>query len=53
MERQAALRAAQTSSSQDPIQREGVTEELIRKIQQVREEEDLSLGRITGALILK
>lgn len=36
MERQAALRAAQTSSSQDPIQRDGVTEEMIRNLQQVR-----------------
>lgn len=34
MERQAALRAAQTSSSQDPIQRDGVTEEMIRNLQQ-------------------
>ncbi|CAK6974943.1 centrosomal protein of 164 kDa-like isoform X2 [Scomber scombrus] len=34
MERQVALRAAQTSSSQDPIRREGVTEEMIRNFQQ-------------------
>lgn len=36
MERQAALRTAQTSSSQDPNQEEGVTEEMIRNLQQVR-----------------
>lgn len=35
MERQAALRAAQTSSSQDPNQEGGVTEEMIRSLQQV------------------
>ncbi|KAF3847896.1 hypothetical protein F7725_020924 [Dissostichus mawsoni] len=35
MERQAALRAAQNSSSQDPNQGGGVTEEIIRNIQQV------------------
>ncbi|KAK1899830.1 Centrosomal protein of 164 kDa [Dissostichus eleginoides] len=34
MERQAALRAAQNSSSQDPNQGGGVTEEMIRNIQQ-------------------
>ncbi|KAK9520553.1 hypothetical protein VZT92_020431 [Zoarces viviparus] len=34
MERQAALRAAQTSSSQDPDQDGGVTEEVIRTLQQ-------------------
>ncbi|XP_076590697.1 uncharacterized protein cep164 isoform X5 [Chaetodon auriga] len=34
MERQAALRAAQTSSSQDPNQEGGVTEEMIRNLQQ-------------------
>lgn len=35
MERQAALRAAQTSSSQDPNQEGGVTEEMMRNLQQV------------------
>ncbi|XP_042343329.1 centrosomal protein of 164 kDa-like [Plectropomus leopardus] len=34
MERQAALQAAQTSSSQDPNQEGGVTEEMIRNLQQ-------------------
>ncbi|XP_036938904.1 centrosomal protein of 164 kDa-like isoform X1 [Acanthopagrus latus] len=34
MERQAALRAAQASSSQDPNQDGGVTEEMIRNLQQ-------------------
>ncbi|XP_074497486.1 uncharacterized protein cep164 isoform X4 [Sebastes fasciatus] len=34
MERQAALRAAQSSSSQDPNQGGGVTEEMIRNLQQ-------------------
>ncbi|XP_044057299.1 centrosomal protein of 164 kDa-like isoform X2 [Siniperca chuatsi] len=34
MARQAALRAAQTSSSQDPNQEGGVTEEMIRHLQQ-------------------
>lgn len=35
VERQAALRAAQTSSSQDPNQEGGVTEEMMRNLQQV------------------
>ncbi|KAI3354560.1 hypothetical protein L3Q82_019066, partial [Scortum barcoo] len=35
MERQAALRVAQTSSSQDPDQEGGVTEEMVRNLQQV------------------
>ena len=35
MERQAALRAAQASSSQDPNQDGGLTEEMIRNLQQV------------------
>ncbi|XP_044210486.1 centrosomal protein of 164 kDa-like isoform X1 [Thunnus albacares] len=34
MERQAALRVAQTSSSPDPVQRGGVTEEMVRNLQQ-------------------
>ncbi|XP_049433035.1 centrosomal protein of 164 kDa-like isoform X3 [Epinephelus fuscoguttatus] len=34
MQRQAALQAAQTSSSQDPNQEGGVTEEMIRNLQQ-------------------
>ncbi|XP_041796860.1 centrosomal protein of 164 kDa-like isoform X2 [Chelmon rostratus] len=34
MERQAALRAAQTSSSQDPNQEGGATEDMIRSLQQ-------------------
>lgn len=35
MERQAALRAAQTSSFQDPNQEGGATEDMIRSLQQV------------------
>lgn len=35
MERQAALQAAQAGSSQDPNQDGGVTEEMIRNLQQV------------------
>lgn len=40
MERQAALRTAQTSSSQDTNQDDGVTVETMRNLQQVRGESE-------------
>lgn len=43
MERQAALREAQNASSQVPGQEGGLTEEMLRNLQQVREGQDLTL----------
>ncbi|XP_076590694.1 uncharacterized protein cep164 isoform X2 [Chaetodon auriga] len=53
MERQAALRAAQTSSSQDPNQEGGVTEEMIRNLQQARNVVELQRTVQRGNTLLR
>ncbi|XP_037630813.1 centrosomal protein of 164 kDa-like isoform X2 [Sebastes umbrosus] len=53
MERQAALRAAQTSSSQDPNQGGGVTEEMMRNLQQARNVVELQRTVQRGNTLLR